>query len=381
MSTGREKIEAAFSPQGASEIPAVICYEDIYARDHWDQIFDVPWWYSLSPDLDHQLAWRGQLIERTGQDWFYLPACKADETRQRLKIEVRGEEVYQVDDLTGEAIRLTRPAVGGWGEYESLNPFHPTDFPKTYEKVRERIPPPETFDLNRFKQEGRDRLAKLLLERYGAHYYPTGYTSGPQWVCYHLWGFEEWMMLVATDPELVRFASQCQLDWSLNEIREASALGAQGIWIEDCMVDMISRRAYEALNLPLIQTMVEEIRSLGMHSIYYFCGNPKGRLDLLVATGADALALEESKKGFNIDIAEVAENVQGRCALLGNLDAIHLLPEASEEELTKEIERQIRAGWRNRGRFVMSIGSPVTPGTSPQRVRRYIDITHALGRR
>jgi hypothetical protein len=81
MSTGREKIEAALSPHGTAEIPAVICYEGIYTRDHWDQLFDCPWWYSLSPDLEHQLAWRGQLIEKTGQDWFYLTSCDADEIR------------------------------------------------------------------------------------------------------------------------------------------------------------------------------------------------------------------------------------------------------------------------------------------------------------
>jgi uroporphyrinogen-III decarboxylase len=66
--------------------------------------------------------------------------------------------------------------------------------------------------------------------------------------------------------------------------------------------------------------------------------------------------------------------------LLGNLDAIHLLPEASEAELRREIERQIKAGRQNGGRFVMSIGSPVTPGTPPRRVRQYADLVHALGR-
>ena len=147
------------------------------------------------------------------------------------------------------------------------------------------------------------------------------------------------------------------------------------------MVDMISRRTFESINLPLIQAMVDEIRRLGMQSIYYYCGDPKGKLDLLLETGADALALEESKKGFTIDIQAVAETIDGRCALLGNLDAIHLLPEASAEELRQEINRQIQAGWRNRGRFILSIGSPVTPGTTPARVRQYTDLTHGLGRK
>ncbi len=284
MSTGREKIEAAISTQGTAEIPAVICYEGIYTRDHWEQLFDFPWWYSVSPDLDQQLAWRSQLIEKTGQDWFYLPACDPDEIRQDLAIEEQAGKVYLVNRITGEASLLAKPVTGGWREAESLNPVHPQDLPLTFTAVQKRIPPPETFDPILFKQSGQDRLAKLLLEHYGHDYYPIGHATGPQWGCYNIWGFEDWMMLVATDPELVRFTSQCQLAWSLVEIQEAAALGARGIWIEDCMVDMISRRAFEAINLPLIQVMVEEIRRLGMQSIYYYCGDPKGKLDLLLET-------------------------------------------------------------------------------------------------
>ncbi len=36
--TGRDKIEAAFSVDGTPQIPAVICCEDIYIRDHWARL-------------------------------------------------------------------------------------------------------------------------------------------------------------------------------------------------------------------------------------------------------------------------------------------------------------------------------------------------------
>jgi uroporphyrinogen-III decarboxylase len=100
---------------------------------------------------------------------------------------------------------------------------------------------------------------------------------------------------------------------------------------------------------------------------------------MILSTGIDALSLEESKKGFIIDIDEIAEAVAGRCALLGNLDAIHLLPQASEEELRIELVRQAAAGRRNDSRFVFSAGSPITPGTTPQRVRLYCDLAHEIG--
>ena len=71
--------------------------------------------------------------------------------------------------------------------------------------------------------------------------------------------------------------------------------------------------------------------------------------------------------------------VQGRCALLGNLDAMGVLERATEDELRDEIRRQLSAGRRNGARFIMSLGSPVTPGTSVRRVRLYCDLVRELG--
>ncbi len=58
-----------------------------------------------------------------------------------------------------------------------------------------------------------------------------------------------------------------------------------------------------------------------------------------------------------------------------------MLQDGDEESLRAEIARQIAAGRRNGSRFVMSLGSPVTPGTPSSRVRLYCDLAHELGRK
>jgi uroporphyrinogen-III decarboxylase len=87
----------------------------------------------------------------------------------------------------------------------------------------------------------------------------------------------------------------------------------------------------------------------------------------------------DEREGFVIDIEEIVRRVRGRCAVLGNLDAIDLLSNGSEAQLRAEISRQIAAGRQNDSRFVMSIGSPVTPKTPIERVRLYCDLVHELG--
>ncbi len=376
-STGRERIEAAFAGGGAGVgTGAVIPYEGIYIRDRWDEITCYPWWYQLAPDVERQLQWRTDYIERTGLDWVALPHGHSREARERLAIEERADGVFRVDHHTGEQELLERPPVGGShlavGEGVELE-----HLPETTEEVDALIPIPPETDPQELVRDGRADLAKALLQGPARDLYPICHVASPLWSCaWPTFGFEGMMTLVATRPDLIEHACRRLLTLALRHVREARALGARGIWIEECMTDMVSPRAFAALNLPYVRALVDEIRRLGMHSIYYYCGDPAGKWETLLAAGADALSLEESKKGFEIDIEEVVERVQGRCVVLGNLDAVGMLEQGSEQELRAEVERQLAAGRRNRGRFVASLGSPATPGTPVGRVRLYAELVH-----
>jgi uroporphyrinogen-III decarboxylase len=248
-------------------------------------------------------------------------------------------------------------------------------------EVNRAIPTPARFSRKKFIADGNADLAQQLLLEFGDTQFPFEHVSTPLWNCYFLWGFEGMMTMIAERPNLVQHACDRFLTSGLRSIQRAATLGAAGIWIEDSLTDLISPKSFETLNLPYLHKLVEKIHACGMHSIYYYCGNPSGKLSLLLESGAEALALEESKKGFVIDLAEIVKVVQGRCVLFGNLDAIHLLPHSDEKKLRSEIRRQIAVGRENNSRFVMSLGSPVTPGTSPERVRLYCDIVHEEGSR
>ncbi len=379
--TGSERITAALSPEGAPEIGVVIPYEGIYIRDRWDDLTGFPWWYRHAPDVERQLAWRRRALERLGHDWMELPFCAPRAERDALRLGERPDGVFVVNHRTGEARRLQREAVGGWSEPYAQASRPRVSLPESREEIEAEIPLPGAFDPAEVAATGRADLAQALLRETGNALFPIAHVSAPLWDSYNRWGFEGMMVMVASHPDLVEYACERRLAGLQRDVRAAAALGAKGIWIEDCMTDMVSPAAFARLNVPFVERLAHEIRQLGMKSIHYYCGNPAGKWDLLLATGADALALEEGKKGFEIDIEEVVERVGGRCAVLGNLDAIGVLEQGSEAELKAEIARQIRAGRRNKSRFVVSVGSPVTPGTPPERVRLYCDLAHELGRR
>ncbi|MHB9031487.1 MAG: uroporphyrinogen decarboxylase family protein [Anaerolineae bacterium] len=374
MTTGREKILAALSPNGSGEVPAVICYEDIFYRDHWRQFTACPWWYALESSAARQLAWRKDAIESIGQDWYVLPMGASRDERAKLAFEERPDGVYRVDRHLGRATRLQEPPVGG--QYIRMTGGQA---PIANRADLDRLIPAARQQIFCGSMDGRRDLADSLLHGPGANLAPLMHIPSPLWSCAMTWGFEDFMLALADRPELVRYACERYSLLAEQQAAEAAALGAEVIWIEECMTDMVSPADFKEFNLPYATRVVEAIRDAGMQSIYYYCGSPAGRLEFILEAGADAISLEESKKGFDIDIEDIVEAVDGRCAVLGNLDAINLLPACSEAQLRAEITRQITAGRRNKSRFIMSLGSPVTPGTTVQRVRLYCDLVHELG--
>ena len=150
-----EKFEAAFSPDGTPEIPAVICYENIFTRDHFKEITAKPWWYQESPDIDLQIAWLDDLLSVTGLDWYRLPLFYSRDERSSMHIEERPEGIFRINSRTGQEKFLEEPRVSGWtvsGQAES--PILSTRR-ILQKKIDCEIPIPDTFDPNDFRREGK----------------------------------------------------------------------------------------------------------------------------------------------------------------------------------------------------------------------------------
>ena len=378
--TGKDKFLAAFSPGGTTEFPAATCYTSIFLRDHWERVTQSPWWTRNHPAPE--LAAR-PLIDapaKIGEDWFRMDLSLPRGTRKYLDVEQAPEGVFMLNKATGERRKIERWRIGGplSSAQHNLNP--PARGVSNIGDLDRIIEAAFGNDLRwSLRDDGRFDLPRILLKALGDERMPLMHFPAPLWLCYSLWGFEGMMKGVYDFPELIEHVCKRVAEDRVRGLSRCKELAPAAIWIEDCMTDMVGSEPFRKFNVDYLRPITEAIRAAGLYSIHYFCGNPHPKLGLLLDTGADALALEEGKKGFDIDIADIAEKVKGRMALLGNLDAYHILERGSEEALRREIARQLDAGRKNKGRFIMSIGSPVTPATPVSRVRRYCELVHELG--
>lgn len=335
----------------------------------------MPWWTVYDPNPEVQLRSITEQNAAVGFDWYGFGPGAGREEQQAVSIVVEGEQAFRLDRRTGEKTLLEPPVVGG-----------------TLKVLQENYPVID--DLAAFLEAhvvqgtpfqglapGEDDLPRLMMASpYGQTHFAYYSVSAALWGVSSVMGYEQFFAFLASDPEPIFAAARRDLYNSIQRVKAAAAAGCHGVWIEDCMMDMIGPERYAKYNLPLVQELAQAIRDAGMKSMYYFCGNPWPVMDLLLETGADALGLEESKKGFDIDIEDVVARVNGRMTVLGNLDAIDLLEHGSLDDLRREVARQLDAGRRNQGRFIMSTGSPITPGTNLTRLHEYISLVRELSR-
>jgi uroporphyrinogen-III decarboxylase len=86
--------------------------------------------------------------------------------------------------------------------------------------------------------------------------------------------------------------------------------------------------------------------------------------------------VEEPKKGFDIQMGRVREELGPDVCLLGNVDVYDVVERGTPEVWATEIERQIRAAGPER--FIVSCGSPITPHTPPEQLRAYIQVAQEV---
>ena len=378
--TGREKIRAALSERGTQSVPVVICYSDLLMRDQWERITREPWWGMHDQDVEAAVQVQRDLLAVTGEDLvpLWLGSSRAD--RERFRIEgIDATRARRVDTVTGQAEALRRPPPGGVAKESYGRQFEGAGVAITSrEQVEELFPIDEGASAEAWSADGRTERAAAVLAEFGTEKMPWTRLSSPFLPLLYTWGYEQLMMACAQTPELVEYSAARVTEDNLRRIAVWQAVGVELFWIQEGMTDQISPEQHRRLAMPYLREMTDAIRRRGMHSIYYYTGNPMDRLEVLIASGADALALEEGRKHFAIDIDEVAGRVGGRMALVGNLHDVDVLEAGSVEAIRAETARQLEAGRRNGGRFLMGIGGPVTPDTPLEHVRTIAETVHEL---
>ena len=365
--TGKEKMFAVMSGTVANQFPVVIPYLGIFLRDHWEEVTDVPWWAVYTGDIEANLQVAKDLQKCLGIDWVPAERSFPREWREKHEVSVRGRRAFILNRETGQEREIFREPPGGVQVPRSETRIH------SIADIDQLV---EIHAAQHIVDDGSLDYAREVVRELGNENFVFASISDPFWRLNEYLGVYGMMTGLIEHPELVERLLERITLASLEVLKAYRQVGLDGVWVEASYSsrDMISLQHFQRFVAPYLRRLIQRINELGMKSICWFCGDVSDRLEELVQMNSTCISLEESKKNFVIEIADIDRAVAGRACLFGNVDAIGVLQNGSRGAIATEIERQLEIGRRS-GRFVMSLGSPVTPSTPTAKVSELVELT------
>ncbi|MCJ7796598.1 MAG: hypothetical protein MUQ56_07515, partial [Thermoleophilia bacterium] len=191
-----------------------------------------------------------------------------------------------------------------------------------------------------------------------------------------IFGFEGFMSALIEQPALVHRILENRMPVPSARLLAERRLGIRLMFIEECMAsaDILSPRMYLEFAHRYDRQAIQLYEEMGFRTVLYFSGNLMPFLPYLAELPFTALAFEEDRKNYGIDLATVRKALPDK-VLFGNIDAAWL-EKAKDEEVLDEVKRQIDVAGPDK--FIVSAGSPLTPETSLERVKLFCQSTRLI---
>lgn len=216
---------------------------------------------------------------------------------------------------------------------------------------------------------------KVISDKYGNDVFITLHEGNP--VCRILdeyLGFEDGLISMMENPENVGYFLYKLYEALIPRMKALKKMGAHAYAGSEtyCTQDIISPTMYRELVFPAQQYFYKELEKIGLTPITYFLGDVTPLIDDINKMGVKGLMVEESKKGFNLDVIDIRKKLSPEITLFGNLDSVNILQNGTVQQVREETLRQLKAS--EYGSFIMSNGCPISFNTPEENIAEMIKV-------
>jgi uroporphyrinogen-III decarboxylase len=374
--TPRERMLATFAGQPVDCFPVTTPYPAINQADHWTIYTGQETWtyydWAIQPPEQHVKEYErySRQIPYDISHPHQWAVSRAVRPFLRIVPSLEGQGYDQLNTLTGERLSL----VLNLHEKDQESEWPRRVF--TPEDAETLVGIPTTQQI---LDEGTLDYIQAFVQAYGQRHYTTAAVVNAFYNASHYVGLTNRFMMLHDEPELLHFILDRLTRRNIEEIRAFKRAGCDAVLIDDATAtkDMISLAMYKEFSLPYLKRLIEAIHEEEMKAMVVYFGGIADRVEEIVSSGADALLMEASMKGFVNNLETIAAQVNDRLLMFGNLNPRDDVELKTDEELAAVMAQQIAVG-KKFGRFVISTGSPHTPGTSLKRLQDYIHWGHCL---
>jgi [methyl-Co(III) methanol-specific corrinoid protein]:coenzyme M methyltransferase len=178
---------------------------------------------------------------------------------------------------------------------------------------------------------------RILKRRYGGEVALVGKVFGPWTLAYHLFGLENFLILVLDDPGKLRRILERLAEITVRFGCAQIAAGADCLTLADHLTgDLCRAETYRDLLLPVHQRLAQQLPCPVM---LHICGYTLDRMNYIAQSGFAAFHFDSKN-----DAKQAVAAVAGRIRLIGNVNNPDTLYHAKMEQVDREVAYALKAG-------------------------------------
>ncbi len=216
-------------------------------------------------------------------------------------------------------------------------------------------------------QAGRTRIPEGCPAGSRTYHRPsrTGRMHRPFSLAGRLYDMSEIMVAIYTDPEVIlQLLDKCTA-FILKYCAELKRLGASGVFIAEPAAGLLSNEDCMAYSTVFIRQIVQTLQDDDFAVILHNCGDTGQCTQAMVESGAAALHF-----GNAIDMVSALQECPSSLLVMGNIDPVGIMKQASPEVVRKETLALLEATASCRN-FVLSTGCDVPPQVSQENIAAF----------
>ncbi len=263
-----------------------------------------------------------------------------NDAQKMAELAAAGHELLQYDTVAPYFSVIQGAAAMGanihWGAKNRMPAVRPLPDGSYLFQESEQVAIPDDF-LDRSPTRTVLKAIRLLKTRFGEKVAVVGKVLGPWTLAYHLFGLENFLILLIDDPEKLKRILEKLMVVSLLFGHAQIEAGADCLTVGDHLTgDLCRAETYRDFLLPVHQRMRSE---LPCPILLHICGYTLDRLDYICQSGFDAFHFDSKN-----DAQKAVEIAAGRLALIGNVNNPETLYKGKQEQIISEVHYAQEAG-------------------------------------
>ena len=183
----------------------------------------------------------------------------------------------------------------------------------------------------------------------------------------YLLGYENLLMAIAAEPELVTALVDLSVTANLAMAKELAARGVRFVYTGDDYAGdtgpLMSPTHFRDLFAPALKRVMGGFKELGLYVIKHTDGKLWSIIDMIIDSGIDCLDPIDPMAGM--DLGEVKSRYGSRIALKGNVDCSHLMTLGNPDQVVAATKEALRKGAPGGG-FILSSSNSIHSTVKPE---------------